>query len=203
MNVGGNATPRSPSSPGARCGDRGASTTNVALNLTASVSSECWTPRLQKSYLTDGMADGCPGGDQYYWHSCQNSTEEWASLDLSKDYCVRDVTFAHRCDCCGDRSEGIFAEVLTSSGWQQCGGLAPSGLTGKYSFSCALVGREVRLRRYGQMNIVELEVYPQKGPRRAFACCARFPRGTVCQYLPCILISSLMAALPWLQTWAA
>ena len=50
-----------------------------------SVSSECYTPRLQSVYLTDGQEyvseDYCPG-DLYYWHSCDNLSVEWVEVDL-------------------------------------------------------------------------------------------------------------------------
>lgn len=133
--------------------------TNLALNRTPSVSSDC-SPigSSSKTYLTDGEM---PSNPKKYWRSCKANNPS-ATVTFASSSCVRQVEIWAR-DQSGGTPAGIKAMVLMGSDWTQCGSDAPAlGKGEKYTFECNLMGTKIRLKRECnncRMHLREMKVF--------------------------------------------
>lgn len=154
---------------------------NLLLHQPVSTTTQCYAPRLQSKYLTDGVTPTQQTGDRLYWHSCGGDTTPTATANIhGGQQCVRQVKVWTRCDCpCGGpRLNGVQAQVLRASDntWVDCtynGADFINGLNSDiqqfcradtgYTLTCpATVASRVRIFKkngQGTINIAEMQAY--------------------------------------------
>ena len=126
------------------------------------------TCELTTGHLVDGQYP-CFSSDIGYWASCA-APFQWIQFRLPLEQCIRRVQLWPRCNtndavCCSDEMQGAYAQVLTSDGWETCGGQAPDvGQEGKWAMNCALTGSVIRISRDADavFSLAEVEIFGER-----------------------------------------